>query len=153
MFYRKLIGEMERKGFTLNPYDPRVGNCDLNGSQMTITWHVDDLNISHVDGEEVTKMIGWFKSIYGKVKVSRGKLHQYLGMDMDFGEKGKLKMSMVTFPKKTIGEFPEAMTGSATTPAVEHLFRVREEDERKMIDEERAQAFHDAVAQLLFYCD
>ena len=55
-----------------------------------------------MDDKEVTKRIEWFKSIYGKVKVSRGKLHQYLGMDMDFGEKGKLKMSMVPFLKKTI---------------------------------------------------
>ena len=93
LFYRKLVGEMAEKGFILNPYDPCVANCDVNGSQMTITWHVDDLKISHIDAKEVTKRIDWFKSIYGKVKVSRGKLHQYLGMDMDFGEKGKLKMS------------------------------------------------------------
>ena len=125
---------MAEKGFILNPYDPCVANCDVNGSQMTITWHVDDLKISHVDGKDVTKRIDWFKSIYGKGKVSRGKLHQYLGMDMDFGEKGKLKMSMVPFLKKTINEFPEAIT--AAMPAAEHLFKVREEDERKVIEED-----------------
>ena len=81
---------------------------------------------------------------------SQGDTHQYLGMDMDFGEKGKLKMSMVPFLKKTINEFPEAITGSAATPAAEHLFKVREEDERKVIEEDRARAFHHAVAQLLF---
>ena len=91
---------MAGQGFMLNSYDPWVANCDVNESQMTITWHVDDLKISHVDDEEVTKMIDWFKSIYGKVKVSCGKLHQYLGINMDFGEKSKLKMSMVPFLEK-----------------------------------------------------
>ena len=82
--------------------------------------------------------------------MSRGKLHQYLGMDMDFSEKGKLKMSKVPFLKKTIKEFPEAITGTATTPAAEHLFKVCDEEDRKVIEEERARAFHHAVAQLLF---
>ena len=106
---------MKEQGFILNPYDPCVANCDINGSQMTITWPVDDLKISHVDDKEVMKRIDWFKSIYCKVKVSWGKLHQYLGRDIDFGEKGKLKMSMVPFLKKTINEFLEAITGSAHT--------------------------------------
>ena len=114
-----------------------------------ITWHVDDLQIWHVDDKEDTKRIDWFKSIYGKVKVSWGKLHQYLGMDMDFGEKGKLKMSVVPFLKKTINEFPEAITGTAATPAAEHLFKVYKGEDRKIIGEERARAFHHAVAQLL----
>eukprot|EP00957_Ditylum_brightwellii_P032859 2491532-Ditylum_brightwellii.AAC.1 len=89
---------------------------------MTITWHVDDLKISHAEAAEVTKIIQWFESIYGNVRISRGKHHDYLGMNLDFSEKGKVKISMVPFLKKAIEEFPEAITGTAATPAAAHLF-------------------------------
>ena len=54
---------------------------------MTITWHVDDLKISHQDKREVTKMIHKLRKLYGKhreLSVSRGKVHEYLGMIFDF---------------------------------------------------------------------
>ena len=38
-----------KKGFIINPYDPYVANMMINGKQMTITWHVNKLKISHVD--------------------------------------------------------------------------------------------------------
>ena len=37
----------------------------MNGKKMTITWHVNKLNISHIDEKEVTKIIKWMKVIYG----------------------------------------------------------------------------------------
>ena len=73
LFYKKLVGEILEQGFELNPYDPCVANKMINGKHMTITWHVDDLKISHVNAREVTKIIEWFKSIYGTVHASRGK--------------------------------------------------------------------------------
>ena len=150
LFYKKLVSEITGLGFELNPYDPCVANCMINGKQMTLTWHVDDLKISHVDKMEVTRIIEWFKGIYGNVRVSRGKVHDYLGMHLDFRDKGKLKISMVPFLKKIIDDFPEAITGSAATPAAAHLFDVRDDLERKPIAEPQAQAFHHATAQLLF---
>ena len=65
LFYRKLRSELEDHGFTVNPYDPCVANKMINGEQMTVTWHVDDLKISHMDSNEVTKCIEHFKKIYG----------------------------------------------------------------------------------------
>jgi hypothetical protein len=55
LFYRKLVGELESAGFKLNPYDPCVANKMINGKQMTVCWHVDDLKVSHIDPSEVTK--------------------------------------------------------------------------------------------------
>ena len=49
----------------MNPYDPCVANKIINDSQMTVTWHVDDLKISHKDIREVTKFIKHFGAIYG----------------------------------------------------------------------------------------
>ena len=43
LFYRKLRYEQEEFGFEVNPYDPCVANKMINGLQMTVTWHVDDI--------------------------------------------------------------------------------------------------------------
>ena len=48
LFYRKLISELKGMGFEVNPYDPCVVNKMVNGSQMPMKWHVDDLMISHI---------------------------------------------------------------------------------------------------------
>ena len=48
LFYRILVSEVQEIGFVINPYDPCFANKMINGMQMTIRWHVDDLMISHV---------------------------------------------------------------------------------------------------------
>jgi hypothetical protein len=47
-----------------------------------------------------------------------------------------------------IKEFPEEITGTCTTLASDHLFKVRED--RRKLSEELADAFHHTVYQLLF---
>ena len=64
-FFKKLVGELKEMGFELNPYDPCVANKTINGSQMTVTWHVDDLKVPHVESIEVTKFILSMAKIYG----------------------------------------------------------------------------------------
>jgi hypothetical protein len=73
LFYLKLLGDIEANSFTLNPYNPCVTNKMVNGKQFTITWHIEDLKLSHMDDKEVNKMIVWLKGIYGDdMRVSRG---------------------------------------------------------------------------------
>ncbi len=64
LFYMKLIEGLEGIGFYLNPYDQCVSNKVINGFQMTLAFHVDDLKISHRDSAVVRNIIAWFKSIY-----------------------------------------------------------------------------------------
>ncbi len=47
LFYRKLIKELKEMGFEINPFDPCVANKIVDGTQMTVRWHIDDLMISH----------------------------------------------------------------------------------------------------------
>ena len=54
-FYKLLRKKLEDEGFMVNPYDPCVANKEVNGSQMTVTWHMDDLKVSHVEEAEVEK--------------------------------------------------------------------------------------------------
>ena len=80
LFYKKLRGDLENMGFEVNPYNPCVANKATNGSQMTVTvtWHVDDLKISHKESTEVTQFIRDLGEIYGnKLTVTRGKVYSY----------------------------------------------------------------------------
>ncbi len=50
LFYPKLVSELKSMGFVINPYDPCIANKIVDGHQLTLRGHVDDLMISHVDG-------------------------------------------------------------------------------------------------------
>jgi hypothetical protein len=49
LFYLKLKGDLESLGFEFNPYDPCTANKMIDGHQMTVVFHVDDLKVSHKD--------------------------------------------------------------------------------------------------------
>ena len=55
-------------------------------------------------------------------------MHDYLGMDLDYSQKGKLYVSMIKYLKKVFAAFPEKITTSAATPASDHLFEVRDKN-------------------------
>jgi hypothetical protein len=149
LFYRKLVSELISMGFEINPYDPCVANKVVNGNQMTLRWHVDDLMISHKNGDDIKIFLRGLKDIYGNnLAENVGKLHDYLGMEFDFSSEGEVKINMTKYIKKIIKDFPEEILGKQATPAGDHLFKVRE-DGRKL-DEEQANAFHHTVYQLLF---
>ncbi len=92
---------MEDEGFAVNPYDPCVAKKDTNGNQMTVTWHVDDLKVSHVEESEVEKFGNFLKDNFEKneVKIThhQGPVHDYLGIGLDYSEKGKFKVSMIPY--------------------------------------------------------
>jgi hypothetical protein len=48
LFYKKLKNDLLEYGFEINPYDPGVANQIADGSQLTVSWHVDDLKVSHI---------------------------------------------------------------------------------------------------------
>ena len=64
LFYSNLKVEIEDVFPLLNPYDACIANKLVNESQITVSWNVDDLKISHNYTGEVTKMITYLESIY-----------------------------------------------------------------------------------------
>ena len=66
LFWQKLSKQLiDGWGFTPNKYDNCVVNKTINGHQMTVVWHVDDLKVSHVDGKEVDKFIMQMEETFG----------------------------------------------------------------------------------------
>ena len=50
------------------------------------------------------------------IKVHRGKIHDYLGMYLDYSETGMVKISMIKYLKKFLDNFPEELRGISSTP-------------------------------------
>jgi hypothetical protein len=134
----------------INPYDPCVANRIVDGKQQTVLWHVDDLRVSHVDPDVNTKFGRWLTEKYGDCKEHRGKHHEYLGMDFDYSEKGKVKVRMIPYLQNILDDFPEEIIGTKTTPAANYLFKVRDVSQTTKLPEEQAAAFHRTTAKLVF---
>ena len=107
----------------MNPYDPCVANKLVNGKQLKVTWHVDDLKASHVQEEVIDNFIKWLEAKYGddeyKVKVVKGKKHDYLGMIIDYTQPGKVKIDVTYYVKKMLDDFPVELKENVQTPASE----------------------------------
>ena len=64
--YKKLTNHLKEWGFKVNDYDPCVWNKMVNGSQLTVVFHVDDGMVSHANPLVVTHFLRRLESVYGK---------------------------------------------------------------------------------------
>jgi Reverse transcriptase (RNA-dependent DNA polymerase) len=151
LFWKDLSGALLEWGFELNPYDRCVANKMIKGKQCTILWHVDDLKISHEDETVVSKIIEILDERYGKISplvVTRGKVHDYLGMTLDFSTDGCCVVRMDDYVESVLEEAPADMDGEVETPAADHLFNVRTDAPK--VTKEVGDLFHSLTARLLF---
>ena len=115
---------------------------------------MEDLKSSHKDSKVNDQFDQWLQASYGqhgKVVTHRGKIHEYLGMEIDYSEKGKVSFGMIKYVENMIRDFPEKLksTDVAMTPAGDGLFN---EGQGKKLPTERAEAYHTSVAKGLFLC-
>ena len=141
LFWQKLSKQLiDVWGFTPNKYDDCVVNKTINGHQMTVVWHVDDLKVSHVDVEEVDKFILQMEEAFGAdapLSVSRGKTHDYLGMSLDFCTKGEVQIDMEHYINMMLQDAPEDMEGVSNMAASAHLFKMNSEDPKMQGDKQK----------------
>ena len=89
---------------------------------------------------------------YGKYKAvepTRGKKHDYLGMVVDFTEKGKVIIDMVKYVESMIEDFPLKISKVSNSPAAENLLDI---GTGKLLDKGKSEAYHTTVAKGLFLC-
>jgi mRNA-degrading endonuclease RelE of RelBE toxin-antitoxin system len=65
----------------------------------------------------------------GRVQATRGKIHNYLGITLDYSISKKLKLKLKDYIEKMIKEFPETLKES-NCPWNENVFKVNEEAEK-----------------------
>jgi hypothetical protein len=83
------------------------------------------------------------------VKATRGKVHEYLAMKLDYSEKGVIKVNMVDYVKAMVNDFPEGISKS-NYPWNENLFKI--DDKSPLLNKEKRELFHTFVAKGLFLC-
>jgi hypothetical protein len=75
-------------------------------------------------------------------------IHDYLGITIDYREKGKVKFTMYDYLEDILDEMPEDMNGTAPTPASDNLFDT--DDNSPQLSEKESDFFHRTTARLLF---
>ena len=68
-------------------------------------WYVDDNKVSYADGEVNIKVIETIAENFGNIPVSRGKKHNFLGMDIEFLSDGELSLFMKDYIEESIDLF------------------------------------------------
>ena len=150
--YLKLSKFLEVNEFVPNPFEPCWYNKEVNGSQLSVMFHVDDLKISHRDPKVVDAFIDLIDDEYGKeapLTVKRGKIHVYLGFTIDYSVPKEVSLTMYDFLQKMLNEFPDSDSSfEYATPAAASLFTVNPNAEP--LDEAKAKLFYTLTAKALF---
>ena len=84
------------------------------------------------------------------MQVSRGKKHDYFGMQLDFIKNGKVKFTMDNYVADMVRDFHphDKTTQTVKTPTAEHLFRVNVN--AVPLTQEEIPIFHNFVVHALF---
>jgi hypothetical protein len=159
LYYRKFVKSLTDIDFMINPYDPWVANKKTEGAQMTICLHVDDCKLSHRKTKVMDSMIEYIRQKYesifedgsGKMTVSRGKIHKYIGMTLDYTVRGKVKITMSDYVYEILTAFDKAEPksgGTQSSAAPESLLKVDESCEK--LKQDKYVEFHNLVANTLY---
>lgn len=146
LWYNKLRGVLVQDGFGQNDYDPCVFNKDVDGAQVSIAFHVDDLLVTSTSTALVDGVASMLERNFESVSVTRGLRHSYLAMNLVITESG-IDIDMIAYIEKVL-EGRTLGSAKVTTPATDDLFKTEEDDE--LLPEQLAKAFHSDVAKLLY---
>ena len=148
LWYELFSGTLQKMGFTLNPYDSCIANSTIDGKQCTIAWYVDDTKISHADPKVVTSVIDAIEKQFGKMTVTRGMEHVFLGVRIKYTGKGTAEITMKEYLKEALVESEMDITRTVATPSSRNLLDVDERSPR--LEKHDAEVFHSVVAKLLY---
>ena len=116
LFSKRLRIDLKNTEVEVNPNDPCVAIKMVNGHQMTVCWHMDNLNVSHKEESAVTALAMKLSELYYyglKMTICCDKLHKCLGVNMDYvTDPGIMIASMIKYLYKVIAEFPEVIKGT-----------------------------------------
>jgi len=148
LWYDQISGALIEMGFTSNPQDLCVFNrVEVDGSQSTISVHVDDFFVTAGSEEVLDKLFEDLSVRYPALVIKRGRVMEYLGMVFDFRQEGKVKITMDGF----IDDFLRDATmfsGECDTPATESLFKV--DKSAKSLSESEKELYHSMTARCLY---
>ena len=100
---------------------------NINGKQCNVAWYVDNNKASHVDSRVIDDLLDQIKTHFGEIKLTRGKKHTFLGMNLRITEDKKIEIEMEDQLMEAIELFGEELEREVMSPAQHHLFQVNED--------------------------
>ena len=153
LWYKELSSFLGSIGFSPNPYEKCILNKEQSGHQTTIAIYVDDLLITSTKLHYAEEVVAALEERYKELKVTPGKVHNYLGMVMDFSDPPYVSINQtgmiedIVSKAKATDHFKIPNT-SPKSPSIEQLFE-SSPDSPPLSDEYKA-SFHSIVAKFNF---
>jgi hypothetical protein len=115
LFYKKLSKQLTDWDYVQNDYNPCTFNEIMNGEQVTVQFHVDDLKISHKEQSVLDVIPNDLDLKFGTkkkaLKASKGLIVDYLYITINFDERHKVKFTMTDYLEDILSETPSDMGG------------------------------------------
>ena len=144
-------GKIVVLGFSSKLIFPCIINTAVGGSLCTVRCYVYNVKIPHIHTSAINDVLQHLEEQCKKVELLKntlGKVHDYLGIHLNFRKKFKV---IVTMPKDIqiiLETAPIDTDRLAETLADKHLFHVREEGDELLLQKEGI--FCTIVANILF---
>ena len=87
-------------------------------------------------------------SIKDELTITRGKVHDYLGMSISYETAGEVRSTMYDYLSKLLAGLPEDMIGYKKTPAANYLFKTN--DGGELLNQGCKNTFHELRVKTLW---
>jgi len=145
LWLEKLRDTLVSLGFEANPYDLCTFNKVVDGEQISIAFHVDDLLITCCSDSAIDALIVQLEGVFTGVSATRGATHSYLGMQFIVKD-GGIELDMSGYLEKILADRPELK--NKPTPADTNLMSDLELSQE--LNDAEQKLFHSEVAKVLF---
>ena len=138
---------MSELNFLENPYDQCVfwRGCTTYGKCIILLF-VDDLLICAANESYLDIIYAHLLDKFKEVKCTKGKVHSFLGLSLDFQIEGEITLHMEGYIKEMLKCY--CVTRKAKTPARNDLFSI-DDDSPLLSDDEKA-LYYSAAYKLLY---
>ena len=112
----------------MDKYDMCTFNKIVNGVQITVQFHVDDLKVSHKEESVLEGFLGNLRSELGqedKLTENTGLVHEFLSITIDYSNAGNVVFTMFNYLEDVIVEVAKDLKNSCSYhPGNDQLMKV-----------------------------
>lgn len=112
----------------INPYDSCIWNKMIDSVQPALQLFIDDLHILYLNGNIINNLKCYlnekFKTKFVKWSVCKGKVHNYLGINIDYMNNNYVNFTLYDFKENVLKEVMKVTKGLSPWPVSSKLFEV-----------------------------
>jgi hypothetical protein len=123
LWYDKLVSTLHDLQFIPSPVDPCVLNKSVDGAQLTLAVHVDDIYMTHVSSEALSRVADQIGSKFSGYKVQNTPTIPHLGLQICRHSNGSFTVDMLRYTNNCVKDWGEAVPPKQT-PAPPDLFNI-----------------------------